>query len=163
MSTECDKNIYKNREEKIMSTKINIKLTDGAAVPEYATSGAAAVDLRANVKESTVIAPGERKLIPTGLSMSIPEGLVGIIAARSGLACKKGIALSNGIGVIDSDYRGEIGVSLFNTSKEPFTVEKGERIAQMMFTPVCKAEFCVCDSLDETERGEGGFGSTGKS
>ena len=145
-----------------MSIKVNVKLNDGASVPEYATSGAAAVDLRANVNESVTIAPGERRLIPTGLSMSIPEGYVGIVAARSGLACKKGIALSNGIGVIDSDYRGEIGVSLHNTSSEPFTVEKGERIAQMMFMPVCAACFCVCESLDETQRGEGGFGSTGK-
>ena len=145
-----------------MSIKVNVKLSDGASVPEYATSGAAAVDLRANVNESVTIAPGERRLIPTGLSMSIPEGYVGIVAARSGLACKKGVALSNGIGVIDSDYRGEIGVSLHNTSSEPFTVEKGERIAQMMFMPVCAACFCVCESLDETQRGEGGFGSTGK-
>ena len=145
-----------------MSIKVNVKLNDGASVPEYATSGAAAVDLRANVNESVTIAPGERRLIPTGLSMSIPEGYVGIVAARSGLACKKGIALSNGIGVIDSDYRGEIGISLHNTSSEPFTVEKGERIAQMMFMPVCAACFCVCESLDETQRGEGGFGSTGK-
>lgn len=145
-----------------MSIKVNVKLNDGASVPEYATSGAAAVDLRANVNESVTISPGERRLIPTGLSMSIPEGYVGIVAARSGLACKKGIALSNGIGVIDSDYRGEIGVSLHNTSSEPFTVEKGERIAQMMFMPVCAACFCVCESLDETQRGEGGFGSTGK-
>ena len=145
-----------------MSKEIKIKLSGGATVPEYATSGAAAVDLRANVTESVVIAAGERALIPTGLSMSIPEGVVGIIAARSGLACKKGIALSNGIGVIDSDYRGEIGVSLHNTSKEDFTMERGERIAQMMFIPVERALFTVCDELDATERGEGGFGSTGK-
>jgi len=145
-----------------MSTEIKIKLSNGASVPEYATSGSAAVDLRANNKESITITPGERALIPTGLSMSIPEGYVGIIAARSGLACKRGICLSNGIGVIDSDYRGEIGVSLHNTSGESFTVERGERIAQMMFLPVTQAAFTVCTELDETERGEGGFGSTGK-
>lgn len=145
-----------------MSTEINIKLSNGASVPEYATSGSAAVDLRANNKESITITPGERALIPTGLSMSIPEGYVGIIAARSGLACKRGICLSNGIGVIDSDYRGEIGVSLHNTSGESFTVECGERIAQMMFLPVTQAVFTVCTELDETARGEGGFGSTGK-
>lgn len=143
------------------NTDIKIKLTKNASVPEYATSGAAAVDLRAANEEDITIAPGERKLIPTGLAMSIPQGIVGIIAARSGLACKKGIALSNSIGVIDSDYRGEIGVSLFNTSSEPFTVSTGDRIAQMMFIPVAKASFTVCDSLDETDRGEGGFGSTG--
>ena len=145
-----------------MSLEIKIKLTNGATLPEYATDGSAAVDLRANVEGSVIIPPSQRALIPTGLSVSIPEGYVGIIAARSGLACKKGIALSNGIGVIDSDYRGEIGVSLHNTSAEPFTVERGERIAQMMFMPVAKASFTVCDSLDETVRGEGGFGSTGK-
>lgn len=143
------------------NTDIKIKLTKNASVPEYATSGAAAVDLRAANEEDITIAPSERKLIPTGLAMSIPQGIVGIIAARSGLACKKGIALSNSIGVIDSDYRGEIGVSLFNTSSEPFTVSFGDRIAQMMFIPVAKASFTVCDSLDETDRGEGGFGSTG--
>ena len=145
-----------------MAQEIKIKLAIGASAPEYATKGAAAVDLRATLKEPLTIPAGERALIPTGLSMSIPEGLVGIIAARSGLACKKGICLSNGIGVIDSDYRGEIGVSLFNTSKQNFTVENGERIAQMMFMPVNQVFFTVCTKLDETERGEGGFGSTGK-
>ena len=144
-----------------MSQEIKIKLSRGASVPEYATSGSAAVDLRVANEESVIIPAGERALIPTGLSMSIPEGFVGIIAARSGLACKKGITLSNGIGVIDSDYRGEIGVSLYNTSKECFIVERGERIAQMMFIPVEQALFSVCDELDSTERGASGFGSTG--
>lgn len=143
------------------NTEIKIKLTRNASAPEYATSGAAAVDLRAANEDTITIAPGERMLIPTGIAMSIPQGLVGIIAARSGIACKKGITLSNSIGVIDSDYRGEIGVSLFNTSNEPFSVSFGDRIAQMMFIPVAKAAFTLCDSLDETERGEGGFGSTG--
>ncbi len=144
-----------------MDQNIKIKLSRGVTVPEYATKGAAAVDLRANNDDPITIAPGERALIPTGLAMSIPEGCVGIIAARSGLACKKGIALSNGIGVIDSDYRGEIGVSLHNTSAIPFTVESGERIAQMMFINVERAIFSVVDDLDETDRGTGGFGSTG--
>ncbi len=129
--------------------------------PAYATDGAAAVDLRAAVDTPVVIAPGERAQIPTGLAMAIPQGYVGIVAARSGLACKKGIALSNGIGVIDSDYRGEIGVSLHNTSSVPFTVERGERIAQMMFLPVATVSFLPCKELEETARGEGGFGSTG--
>jgi dUTP pyrophosphatase len=93
--------------------------------------------------------------------MEIPKGCAGLIYARSGLACKKGICLSNGIGVIDSDYRGEISVGLFNSSKDEFTVERGERIAQLMFVPVESAVFVSTDSLDETERGEGGFGSTG--
>ena len=125
---------------------------------------AAAVDLRAAIDEGTtvVIAPGERALIPTGIAIS-PESknVVAIVAARSGLAIKKGICLSNSIGVIDSDYRGEICVGLFNTSKEPFTVCRGDRIAQMMFMPVYAAKFLQADSLDETERGAGGFGSTG--
>ena len=148
-----------------MKLNVNIKLSRGMSAPEYATSGSAAVDLRAAIDEGEVvtIAPGARALIPTGLSIS-PESseYVAIIAGRSGLGVKKGVSLANGIGVIDSDYRGEIGVSLHNTSKEDFTVEKGERIAQMMFIPVERAFFTVCDELDVTERGEGGFGSTGK-
>lgn len=131
------------------------------SAPAYATEGAAAVDLRAAVDMPVTIAPGERALIPTGLAVAIPQGYVGIVAARSGLACKKGIALSNGIGVIDSDYRGEIGVSLHNTSSVPFTVERGERIAQMMFMPVATVSFLPAEELEETARGEGGFGSTG--
>ena len=141
--------------------EIKIKLTRDMTPPAYATEGAAAVDLRAAVDTPVTIAPGERAQIPTGLAMAIPQGYVGIVAARSGLACKKGIALSNGIGVIDSDYRGEIGVSLHNTSSVPFTVERGERIAQMMFLPVAAVSFLPCEELEETARGEGGFGSTG--
>lgn len=141
--------------------EIKIKLTRGASVPKYATNGSAAVDLCAMIDFPITIAPGERTLIPTGIALSIPAGYVGIVAARSGLACKKGICLSNGIGVIDSDYRGEISVGLFNSSKEGFTVECGERIAQLMIMPVESALFVPTDSLDETERGNGGFGSTG--
>lgn len=141
--------------------EIKIKLTRGAQIPKYATNGSAAVDLCAMIDSPITLAPGERALIPTGIALSIPDGYVGIIAARSGLACKKGICLSNGIGVIDSDYRGEISVGLFNSSKDEFTVERGERIAQLMFVPVESAVFVSTDSLDETERGEGGFGSTG--
>ena len=141
--------------------EIKIKLTRGAQIPKYATNGSAAVDLCAMIDSPITLAPGERARIPTGIALSIPDGYVGIIAARSGLACKKGICLSNGIGVIDSDYRGEISVGLFNSSKDEFTVERGERIAQLMFVPVESAVFVSTDSLDETERGEGGFGSTG--
>lgn len=141
--------------------EIKIKLTRGAQIPKYATNGSAAVDLCAMIDSPITLAPGERALIPTGITLSIPDGYVGIVAARSGLACKKGICLSNGIGVIDSDYRGEISVGLFNSSKDEFTVERGERIAQLMFVPVESAVFVSTDSLDETERGEGGFGSTG--
>ena len=147
-----------------MDINVKILLSRGMEMPAYATDGSAAVDLRAAIDEGTpvVIAPGERALIPTGIAIS-PESknVVAILAARSGLAIKKGICLSNSIGVIDSDYRGEICVGLFNTSKEPFTVCRGDRIAQMMFMPVYTAKFLQADSLDETERGAGGFGSTG--
>lgn len=141
--------------------EIKIKLTRNAALPEYATNGAAAVDLRAAIDGSVVISAGSRTLIPTGIALSIPKGYVGIVAARSGLACKKGICLSNGIGVIDSDYRGEIFVGLFNSSDKDFTIEPCERIAQLMFMSVENAVFMPVDNLDETDRGEGGFGSTG--
>ena len=147
-----------------MEINVKILLSRGMEMPAYATDGSAAVDLRAAIDEGTtvVIAPGERALIPTGLAIS-PESknVVAIVAARSGLAIKKGICLANGIGVIDSDYRGEICVGLLNTSKEPFTVERGDRIAQMMFMPVYQAKLLEVASLDETARGAGGFGSTG--
>ena len=147
-----------------MKIPVKIKLSRGMEAPTYATDGSAAVDLRAALAEgeTVTIAPGERALIPTGLAIA-PESrdVVAILAPRSGLACKKGIRLSNGIGVIDADYRGEIGVSLHNTGKEDFVVARGDRIAQMMFMPVYAATFTVCEELDETERGAGGFGSTG--
>ena len=147
-----------------MDINVKILLTRGMEAPAYATEGSAAIDLRAAIDEGTTveIEPGERALIPTGLAIS-PEttGVVAIVAARSGLAIKQGICLSNGIGVIDSDYRGEICVGLFNTSRVPFTVNRGDRIAQMMFMPVMAAELLAADSLDTTARGAGGFGSTG--
>ena len=143
---------------------VKLKLTRGMTAPEYATPGSAAVDLRAALEEDEVVtlAPGARALIPTGLAIS-PEssGYVAIIAARSGLGIKKGVSLSNGIGVIDSDYRGEICVGLINHGEEPFEVRRGDRIAQMMFMPVETANFIITDTLDETERGAGGFGHTG--
>ena len=147
-----------------MEINVKLLLTRGMEMPAYATDGSAAVDLRAALDEGTVtvIAPGERAMIPTGVAIS-PESknVVAVLAARSGLAVKKGICLANGIGVIDSDYRGEICVGLLNTSSEPFTVCRGDRIAQMMFMPVYIANLISVDSLDETERGAGGFGSTG--
>ena len=143
---------------------VKLKLTRGMSAPEYATPGSAAVDLRAALEKDEVVtlAPGARALIPTGLAIS-PEssGYVAIIAARSGLGIKKGVSLSNGIGVIDSDYRGEICVGLINHGEEPFEVRRGDRIAQMMFMPVETANFIITDTLDETERGAGGFGHTG--
>lgn len=147
-----------------MDINVKIKMTRNMPAPEYATDGAAAMDLRAALDEgeSVVLEPGERALIPTGVHIS-PErkDVVAIVAARSGLGIKHGISLSNGIGVIDSDYRGEIGVGLINNGDKSFRIERGDRIAQLMFMPVCRASFALCDSLDETDRGEGGFGSTG--
>lgn len=147
-----------------MKLNVKIKLTRGMSMPEYATDGSAAVDLRAALDEgeTVTIASGARALIPTGISIS-PEtrDVVAVIAGRSGLGVKKGVTLANSIGVIDSDYRGEIQVCLINRGDEPFEVQRGDRIAQMMFLPVLSASFLPVDELDETERGAGGFGHTG--
>ena len=145
-----------------MKLNVKIKLTRGQTLPAYATDGSAAVDLRAAIDAPVEIAPGGRAMIPTGVAIA-PEtrDVVAIVAARSGLAVKKGICLSNGIGVIDADYRGEICVGLLNTSAEAFTVTPGDRIAQLMFLPVLAANFLPVEELDETARGAGGFGSTG--
>ena len=145
-----------------MKLNVQIKLTRGQTLPAYATDGSAAVDLRAALDAPVEIAPGGRAMIPTGVAIA-PEtrDVVAIVAARSGLAVKKGICLSNGIGVIDADYRGEICVGLLNTSAEAFTVTPGDRIAQLMFLPVLAANFLPVEKLDETARGAGGFGSTG--
>ena len=144
--------------------KVNVLLSRGMELPAYATEGSAAVDLRAAIEEGApvTIEPGCRAMIPTGIAIS-PESrdVVAIVAARSGLAVKSGICLANGIGVIDSDYRGEICVGLYNSSDVPFTVHRGDRIAQLMFMPVYTANLIAAESLDETERGTGGFGSTG--
>lgn len=144
--------------------QVKLKLSRGMTAPEYATPGAAAVDLRAALDEGTTVtlAPGEKALIPTGLAIAPEtEGVVAVVAGRSGLGVKKGVTLSNSIGVIDSDYRGEICVGLINHGSEPFTVARGDRIAQMFFLPVIHADFLISESLSETERGAGGFGSTG--
>ena len=147
-----------------MKLNVKIKLSRGMSAPEYATDGSAAVDLRAALDEGEVLtlAPGARAMIPTGIAIS-PESkdVVAIVAGRSGLGVKKGVTLSNSIGVIDSDYRGEISVGLINHGDEPFEVRRGDRIAQMMFVPVYAATFTVTETLDETARGEGGFGHTG--
>ncbi len=131
--------------------------------PEYATSGSAGMDLRACTTEDITIAPSQRVSIPTGIAIELPSAeYVALVCARSGLAVKSGITLSNCVGVIDSDYRGEILVSLINQSDAEYTVSPGERIAQLLIMPVCVCSLKVCDELSSTVRGEGGFGSTGR-
>lgn len=137
------------------------KLNDLAKIPTYGTKYAAGCDLYAATSEDIVLNPGETKLIPTGLSMEIPTGLVGLIFARSGISIKRGLAPANKVGVIDSDYRGEIMVALYNQSNQEQIIEKSERIAQFVLVPYVQAEFEEVESLDETIRGNGGFGSTG--
>ena len=147
-----------------MGFSMNIKkLNDKATVPTYGSAFAAGADLYACIEEGEIIiAPHTTKLIKTGIAMAIPEGLVGLIYARSGLASKKDLAPANKVGVIDSDYRGEIMVALHNHGEEDRCVAHGERIAQIVFAPYMTAEFNTVDELDTTVRGEGGFGSTGK-
>ncbi|MGR3628203.1 MAG: dUTP diphosphatase [Sulfitobacter sp.] len=147
-------------------TTIKLCWADGAdrslPMPAYESAGAAGADLRANLPEGPVtLAPGARALISTGLHMAIPQGFEVQIRPRSGLALKHGITLINGPGTIDSDYRGIVGVIMGNMGQEAFTVEQGMRIAQMVVAPVVQAGFDLADSLDETPRGAGGFGSTG--
>ena len=137
------------------------KLSEKAVVPQYQTDGAACADLCACLDEPVVLGVGETVLIPTGFALSIPGATVALIFARSGLASKKGVSLANSVGVIDSDYRGEVKVALVNRGNEPFTVNHGDRIAQMGIFPVLTAQFTVADELDSTGRGEGGFGHTG--
>ena len=130
--------------------------------PRYATEGAAAMDLCACIDEPVVIPAGGRKVVPSGIAIALPSReYVALLFARSGLGIKKGICLANGVGVIDSDYRGEIAVGLCNLSEDDYTVMPGDRIAQMVITPYLTAEFEVCEELDDTVRGIGGFGSTG--
>lgn len=130
--------------------------------PSYETDGSAGVDLRANIEDSIVLHPFERMLIPTGLFMEIPEGYEGQVRPRSGLAIKHGITVLNTPGTVDSDYRGEVCVILINLSQDQYVIKNGERIAQMVFSKVERAAFAEVKELGETERGEGGFGHTGK-
>lgn len=144
-------------------TKVRFKKLDKKAVmPTYGTEFAAGADLYACVEESIEIGAGETAFIKTGIAMEIPDGLVGLVYARSGLACKNGLAPANKVGVIDSDYRGEIMVALHNHGKEVKTVESGERVAQLVLTPYVYGEYEEVEELEETVRGSGGFGSTGK-
>lgn len=138
------------------------KLKENAILPTYGTPYSAGADLYACMDEPVTITPGETVLIKTGLAMAIPEGYAGLIYARSGLATKKGLAPANKVGVVDADYRGEVMVPLHNHSRVAVTVEHGERIAQMVITPFLTAEFLEAEELDDTLRGENGFGSTGR-
>ncbi len=138
------------------------KLKKNAKIPTYGSDFAAGADLYATLDEEMKIAPNETKFVPTGLAFEIPEGLGGFIYARSGLSCKQGLAPANKVGVIDSDYRGEIMVALHNHSKEERVVQNGDRVAQIVFAPYLKGEFVEVENLEDSVRGAGGFGSTGK-
>ncbi len=138
-----------------------VRLDKNAIVPTYGTQYSAGADLYALPDGDITVKPGQTVLVHTGIAVSIPEGYGGFIFARSGIATKRGLAPANKVGVIDSDYRGEIMVSLYNHSSENQVISSGERVAQMVIMPYVKADFCECESLDDTERSTGGFGSTG--
>ena len=141
---------------------LNPKIGREIPLPQFATPGSAAMDLRACIDRPVTIRAGERTVVPTGLAMALPSAdYVALLFARSGLGIRKGVCLSNGVGVIDSDYRGEIGVGLVNLSQEAYTVQPGDRIAQLMVVPVERPTVSLVEDLDDTSRGSGGFGSTG--
>jgi len=152
--------MYRRIEARIVNDLLGSRIE----LPTYATDGSAAMDLRACLAASVVIAPGQRLLIKTGLAINMLDpGLVAIVASRSGLSLKHGVRVAQGVGVIDADYHGEIGVILANDGTEPFTVEPGDRIAQLMFQPVVQVDLhLVGEFTSRTERGTGGFGSTGR-
>lgn len=160
--SEPDREIYMNK-HKIETKIMNPLIGTAIPVPDYATGGAAAIDLRACLNEARTVQPGETALIPSGIAISIHDpGLVALLVPRSGLGIKHGIVLANTIGVIDSDYQGEIGIGIFNRGAFPYTIEPGERICQMMFVPVTQVALeIVSEFSQESERGVGGFGSTG--
>lgn len=142
--------------------KVEVILAEGVQLPKYETAGAAGMDVRANIKEPIVLESLERALVPTGIKMSIPEGYEVQVRPRSGLALKHGISMANAVGTIDSDYRGEIGVILINLSKDKYVIQPQERIGQLVLNKIAQMEFEIVESLDETQRGSGGFGHTGK-
>lgn len=143
------------------TVKINTKNISNNELPHYATSGSAGMDIRANLLETVVLSPLERKLIPTGIFLEIPQGYEGQVRPRSGLALKNGITCLNSPGTLDSDYRGELNVLLINLSNLPFSINNNDRIAQLVVTKVEKAELILVQQLNETERNAGGFGHTG--
>lgn len=142
--------------------KIKIVNRSHHALPQYATALSAGLDLRANLEENITLQPMERRLVPTGLSIALPEGYEAQVRPRSGLALKHGITLLNTPGTIDADYRGEIGVIMVNLSDSPFNIADGDRIAQLVIARYEQAEWEAVEALDSTERGDGGFGHTGK-
>jgi len=146
-----------------MRVSLRVRRVGSVAVPlpSYQTEGSAGLALCAALPEPVTLAPGERRLIPTGLAIAVPPGFEAQVRARSGLALRHGIAMLNGVGTIDADYRGEVGAIVVNLGQEPFTVEPLMRIAQLVVAPVARAELALVDELDDTERGDGGFGSTG--
>jgi dUTP pyrophosphatase len=139
------------------------KMRPAAVIPTYGSPFSAGADLYACLEGAVTVAPGDTAMIPTGLAFEIPEGYAGLVCARSGLATKRGLAPANKVGVIDSDYRGELMVSLFNHGKEAQTVLPGDRVAQLVIVPVAVFDFTLSETLSDTDRGDGGFGSTGRS
>lgn len=145
-----------------MGQSMEIRIVSkGGALPAYATEGSSGADLRAYIEEPITLMPGERRLVPTGIFVEIPQGVEAQIRARSGLAIKHGIGLVNGVGTVDSDYRGEWNIPLINWGQEPYTIHSGDRIAQVIFSRYEKADFVSVSQISETERGAGGFGHTG--
>ena len=151
-----------NSSSPIIPTVYKPEHIDPNVTPAYATAGAAAMDLRGDLPEAIQVEPGQRAMIPTGVYMAIPAGFEAQVRPRSGLAAKSGITITNSPGTIDSDYRGEIKVIFQNTGSDTFTVEPGDRIAQLLVAPVVQAQLDFCTELDDTARGDGGFGSTGR-
>lgn len=145
----------------MMSIRVKL-LREGAVLPTYGSAEAAGADLYACLTEDMTIRPGETAFVPTGIALEVPRGCAGLIYARSGLACKRGLAPANKVGVVDSDYRGEILVALHNHGTQPQTIGNGERIAQFLITPVLTPAYEQAEELSDTARNAGGFGSTGK-
>jgi dUTP pyrophosphatase len=144
-------------------TSIRVKiLREGATLPTYGTAEAAGADLYACLEKELIIEPGKTAFVPTGIALEVPKGCAGLIYARSGMACKRGLAPANKVGVVDSDYRGEILVALHNHGQQSQSVENGERVAQFLITPVLTPAYEAVEELSDTVRSGGGFGSTGK-
>ncbi|MCF7929104.1 MAG: dUTP diphosphatase [Spirochaetales bacterium] len=145
-----------------MEKRITIYYTGSAdQVPRYATSGSAGADLTAAIEEPVILSPGAYQLVPTGIKIEVPDGFEAQVRPRSGLAARHGVTVLNSPGTIDSDYRGEVGVILINHGPVEYTVQPGDRIAQLLFSPVIRGEFKYIESITDTTRGTGGFGSTG--